>query len=163
MTQPEAILVADDNENDILLLANALRTANILNPVVGLSSSTAVIDHLAASPAKDHPCPCLLLLDVHLGIESGFNVLHWLRRNPPVHRLLSVILTGSASGDDVLQAHEYGADHILEKPLRAAEYPKLLDSIPGLRRERSGQGWVYRIDETGTAAVSSQSYSNQHA
>ena len=59
----------------------------------------------------------LILLDVSMPGLGGFGVLHYLRRDGVLDQARVIMLTASASEDDVRQAIGLGATGYLAKPL----------------------------------------------
>jgi CheY-like chemotaxis protein len=115
-----AILLAEDDPNDVLLIRRALTKAHIANPVVTVEDGDAVIDYLDGrgvyGDRTPHPAPILLLLDLKMPRKSGFEVLEWLRARPFIGRLPVVVLTSSREMMDINHAYDLGANSYLVKP-----------------------------------------------
>src|SRR5689334_8202570 len=91
------ILVAEDDENDVLLIKHLFKTCNVQNPLQVVSDGEEAISYLkgegAFSDRLRHPLPILFLLDLVMSRKGGLGVLEWLQTQPrppfPV-----IILTG---------------------------------------------------------------------
>ena len=62
-----ALLLAEDDENDIFLLQRALSEANVQNPLFVARDGQEAIDYLSGvgkfANREHYPVPCLLILD----------------------------------------------------------------------------------------------------
>ncbi len=120
MRELGTILLAEDNENDVLLTQLALKRARLANPLQVVRDGEEAIAYLQGTgPYADRtqfPFPILLLLDLNMPKISGFEVLDWLRNQPLPNHLPVAISTDSDSGPDVRRAYELGADSYLLKP-----------------------------------------------
>jgi CheY-like chemotaxis protein len=116
----QTIVVVEDNTDDVTLLRRAFQRAAIANPLHVVGDGEAARHYLAGEEAYgnriQHPLPALLLLDLKLPRLSGFEVLAWLRAQPGLKRLVTVILTSSPQTADIAQAYDLGANSYLVKP-----------------------------------------------
>jgi CheY-like chemotaxis protein len=114
------ILLAEDNENDALLVRVALQKAAVLRPLVIARDGQEAIDYLAGqAPYADrarYPLPALLLLDLKMPRVNGFQVLAWLQERPDLAALPVVVLSSSAIESDIARARQLGADDYRVKP-----------------------------------------------
>ena len=64
------ILLAEDNEDDVVLTQRAFRRARVINPLHVVRDGQAVLDYLDGkadfADRKKFPIPCLILLDLHM-------------------------------------------------------------------------------------------------
>src|SRR4051794_25773408 len=78
------VLVAEDSEDDAVLLARAFRKAGAPNPVHVCRDGQEMIDYLSGvekfQDRNTYPWPSMLLLDLKMPRVSGFEVLEWLKR-----------------------------------------------------------------------------------
>ena len=114
------ILLVEDEADYASLVRESLRNTNIENPVRFVSTPGKAIDYLAGAgefaDRSEHPFPCLMLLDLRLGQESGFEVLRWLRRQEHLQGALNVVvLSVSNSPDEIRMAYELGAQFYMDK------------------------------------------------
>src|SRR4051794_4798880 len=117
-----AILLAEDNPDDVALIERAFIKAKLQTPLQVVPDGDAAVAYLSgAGPYSDRaqfPLPTLLLLDLKLPRRSGFDVLSWVRDHPALRRLPVVVLTSSREGVDINRAYELGANSYLTKPVR---------------------------------------------
>jgi CheY-like chemotaxis protein len=134
--QPGTVIIADDDEDFVLLLRAAFQSADIANPIQWISDGQELIDCLTGQGADadhpEHPPPLLLLLDVRLPRVSGFEILRWLRHRPEFHGLHVVVLTGVEIAGDAQRALQMGAEAYLVKP---CNFDNLVELVEGLRRQ----------------------------
>ena len=115
-----AVLLAEDDANDVLLIQRAFQKTNIANPLRVVRDGEEALAYLSGQePYADrdrHPLPMLLLLDLKLPRKSGFEVLQWLRQQSSLKRLPVVVLTSSNQNPDINKAFDLGANSYLVKP-----------------------------------------------
>jgi CheY-like chemotaxis protein len=116
----QTIVLVEDDEDDVTLLRRAFQRAAIANPLHVVGNGEAARHYLAGEGAyanrTQHPLPALMLLDLKLPRLSGFEVLAWLRTQPGLKRLVTVILTSSPQPADIARAYDLGANSYLVKP-----------------------------------------------
>ena len=134
-TRDDAILLVEDDENDILLLRRAFRNASIANPLVEVRDGQAAIQYLSGDGAyadrARYPIPLLILLDLRLPKLSGFEVLAWIREQSRLDELIVVVLTASDHVPDVTRAHALGANFYFVKPGTFEELAGMVKEIKG--------------------------------
>src|SRR5687768_16993926 len=105
MSTPATILLAEDNENDALLMRHAFKKAGISNPLVRVRDGEEAIDYLAGhgvyADRRAYPFPALLLLDLKMPRRDGFEVLEWIKADPSLRRLPVTVLTSSDQQLDI--------------------------------------------------------------
>lgn len=128
MQQTVRVLIADDSEDDRLLLAYYLRRL----PGFDLSGITTngleTIAWLSGAPPycnRDvYPFPDLLLLDNEMPGYSGTDIIEWLRDQP--RRPAIVLWSDSPELIDRPKASQLGATLICEKPVCRSELNSIL-------------------------------------
>ena len=108
-----AVLVADDDAVARELVVRYLRKLNLRNRVVLAPDGAAAISALGAMTAA----PPLVLLDLEMPQQSGLDVLRWLRARPDLAQVPVVMLTASATLDDIDEAYRLGIASYLVKPV----------------------------------------------
>jgi two-component system cell cycle response regulator DivK len=65
----------------------------------------------------------LILMDLRLPHEDGYEALEQLRADPDLRDTLVVVVTAQASSVEMQKARQAGFDGFLSKPLDADEFP----------------------------------------
>lgn len=121
MPDEAVVLLAEDREDDILLIKRAFSRAGINNPLQLVKSGEEAIAYLAGegkfANRAEYPLPALLLLDLKMPVVDGFEVLRWIRDHESLKGLRVLVLTVSNRISDVNLAYELGANSFLVKPI----------------------------------------------
>src|SRR6266481_5304479 len=117
MPETGVILLAEDDEDDILLVQCAFKEAGIINPLHVVRDGNEAIAYLKGvgryTNRVEYPLPSLLLLDLKMPHTNGFEVLQWIRSEPNLRALRVIVLTSSAELCDVNEAYHLGANSFL--------------------------------------------------
>jgi len=121
MTHQGLILIAEDREDDVILIRRSLQKAGVSNPLHVVQNGDAVLSYLKGeaefADRDQFPLPTLLLLDLKMPRTDGFEVLRWIREQPGLKALRVIVLTSSEDIRDVNKAYELGANSFLVKPM----------------------------------------------
>lgn len=116
-----AILLVEDNPDDVLLARRAVKKATLpvaLKVVEDGDEAVAYLDGSGQFGDRDrHPLPALVLLDLKLPKRSGLEVLRWVRSQPALDTTPVVVLTSSSEDEDIQKAYALGANSYLQKPV----------------------------------------------
>jgi len=111
------ILLAEDNEADVLLVRYALQAHNVLHQLHVIDDGAKAIDFIVKMGRPDTaPCPDLMLLDLNLPIADGTEVLRELRRHPLGSSTPVIIVTSSDAPKDRARVAVLGISHYFTKP-----------------------------------------------
>lgn len=130
MNKPTVIQVEDD-PNDVFLFSRAFKRSGIDADLRSFDSGEGLISYLNSAADSSCPVPLLVLLDIKLPRQSGFEVLEWMRSHPLYRRLPTVMLTSSSQPHDVKRAYDIGANGYLVKPMDIDDTARLLSAISG--------------------------------
>ncbi len=136
MKTERAILLAEDDPNDVLLLQLAFKHAGVRNPLLNVGDGQEAIDYLSGSgefsDRKRFPIPHLLILDLKMPRKTGIEVLAWLANSDVLRCLPTIMLTSSAYPGDIEKAYRLGVNGFVVKPLdptQRAELARLIGSF----------------------------------
>jgi len=119
------ILMAEDNENDILITRRAWQKGNIRNPLHVVNNGEEVIDFLyKRNGYEDAPTPLLMLLDLKMPKMGGFEVIQHVKQNEDLKSIPIIILTSSDRTVDIGEAYKAGANSYIVKPVNFDKFVK---------------------------------------
>ena len=131
---PNIILLAEDDENDVILIKQALKSVSQQHKLRLVRNGEECIAYLSGKRPYDDrenfPFPSFLLLDLKMPGQDGFDVLKWLRAHPEVS-LPVIVLTGSGLPKDKAQSLDLGAREFHSKPTQFEETVALAQAICG--------------------------------
>ena len=113
MTDTVTVLVADDDEDILLLVTARLRRD-------GFEIVQARDGEQALALLRERR-PDLAVLDVGMPGLDGLEVLQAIRADPELHDLRVLLLTAKAQESDVRRGFDSGADAYMKKPFSPAE------------------------------------------
>src|ERR1700753_2252422 len=114
MADHAVILLAEDEEDYVLLMQRSFDRPKIPNPLHVVWNGQEAISYLKGdgkySNREEYPLPDLFLLDLKLPRVNGFEVLKWVREQPGLAPLRVLVLTSSDQIRDVNEAYKLGAN-----------------------------------------------------
>lgn len=134
MTKPTdqpRILLVDDDPAAVMLIQIGLQDAGIAAELAVETSYHSALRRLSAYAGGPGAIPDLALLDLNLGDGSGHDLLNFIRRQPVLAHLPTVILSTSSYPKDIQRATAAGADRYMVKP---SSYDELLRVLGELRQ-----------------------------
>lgn len=114
------ILMADDDEEDRMLVADAIQETGAKADLHFVGDGEELLDYLhrrgrfAAPEAA--PRPSLILLDLNMPRKDGREALQEIKRDPQLRRIPIVVLSTSKANDDVMRSYSLGASSFISKP-----------------------------------------------
>jgi CheY-like chemotaxis protein len=119
--QPIVILLADDDEDDRMLTADALIASKLANDLRTVADGEQLMDYLhhrgKYAPPVTSPRPGLVLLDLNMPRKDGREALREMKADPALRSIPVVILTTSAADEDVKGIYDLGANSFIVKPV----------------------------------------------
>src|SRR4051812_8405217 len=120
MTDSPVILLAEDREDDGIIIRNAFARTTFPYRLTVVRDGEEAVAYLEGAGAyadrARYPFPSVLLLDLKMPRKDGFEVLDWIRGRAEFSSLRVVVLTSSKLTSDINQAYERGAKSFLVKP-----------------------------------------------
>jgi CheY-like chemotaxis protein len=117
---PPAVLIADDDSNDVFFLRRALQKAGLAHPVLDVPDGELAIHYLSGdanyADRSRFPIPSLMFLDLKMPKVSGFEVLEWINTQKNLGDLKVVVLSSSGLQSDIQRARTLGAHDYRVKP-----------------------------------------------
>ena len=95
------ILLAEDNQADIVMVREALKAHKIPHELdVVLNGEEALSFIVRMAKTDEHPCPDILLLDLNLPRADGLEVLREFRRRPECAGIPVIVISSSNAPRD---------------------------------------------------------------
>jgi two-component system, response regulator len=119
------ILLAEDSPVDAEMTIDALRGANLANPIVHVEDGEECMDWLyargafAGRPADD---PAVVLLDIKMPRMNGLDVLTQMRADERFRRTPVVILSSSREESDLVRSWDLGVNAYVIKPVDVSQF-----------------------------------------
>jgi two-component system, chemotaxis family, response regulator Rcp1 len=124
------ILLVEDSPGDVRLTREALKDAKIhINLHVASDGIEAMGFLNREGEYADAPRPDLILLDLNLPKKDGRQVLAEIKDNAALMTIPIVILTTSASEEDILRSYQLHANCYISKPVDLEGFLKVIKSI----------------------------------
>ena len=119
-TTNRALLLIEDNEDDVFLMKRALKAARVINPLYVVEHGQEAVDYLSGAgkfaDRESYPLPAVAFLDLKLPFISGHDVLSWIRRQKELESLVVIVLTSSNEASDLSRCYSLGANSYVVKP-----------------------------------------------
>ena len=125
MSAIRTILLAEDSAADAEMAVDALREANLANPIVHVEDGVEVMDYLLRRGAyADRPegLPAVLLLDIKMPRMDGLEVLLQVRSHDKLKTLPVVILSSSREESDLARSWDLGVNAYVVKPVDVDQF-----------------------------------------
>jgi CheY-like chemotaxis protein len=133
MPANHAILLVEDNEDDVFLMKRALKEAGISNPLFVVEDGQQAVDYLSGiaqfADRERFPLPAIVFLDLKLPFKSGCEVLEWIRGQNVLRSLVVVVLTSSEEPGDLSRSYKLGANSYIVKPPTSEQLTDLAKSF----------------------------------
>jgi len=122
----KAILLVEDNDDDVALTLRAFKRSHLMNPLVVARDGVEALDFLFARGAHadraSKGLPTLVILDLKLPKLDGLGVLKAIRADERTRFLPVVILTSSKEEQDLVSGYTLGANSYVRKPVDFTEF-----------------------------------------
>jgi len=119
------ILLVEDSMADAEMSLDALREANLANPVVHLEDGVECMDWLhcrGAWATREPGNPAVVLLDIKMPRMDGLEVLTRMRADEHLRRIPVVILSSSREESDLARSWDLGVNAYVIKPVDVDQF-----------------------------------------
>ncbi|WDS34894.1 response regulator [Pseudoxanthomonas sp.] len=145
MSAIRTILLAEDSTADAEMAIDALREANLVNPIVHVEDGVEAMDYLhrrGAYADRAEGLPAVLLLDIKMPRMDGMEVLRSIREDESLKTMPVVILSSSREESDLARSWDLGANAYVVKPVDIDQFftaVKTLGTFWAVLNEAPGQ------------------------
>ena len=125
MSAIRTILLAEDSPADAEMAIDALRDANLANPIVHVEDGVEALDYLlqrGAHAGREDGLPAVLLLDIKMPRMDGLEVLKHIRSHDKLKKLPVVILSSSREESDLARTWDLGVNPYVVKPVDVDQF-----------------------------------------
>lgn len=140
--KPITILMADDDEEDLLLAKTALEACRLANDLHCVRNGEELLDYLYRrgeyAELASSPRPGLILLDLNMPRKDGREALQEIKTDPELRSIPIVILTTSKAEEDIYRTYNLGANSYITKPVT---FNSLVETMQSL-----GRYWFEIVD-----------------
>ena len=124
------ILLVEDNPGDARLTLEAFKEGKVINNLSVVHDGIEALAFLRRQGQyADVPVPDLILLDLNLPRMDGRQVLAEIKTDPQLMNIPVVVLTTSASQDDIERAYSSHANCYITKPVDLDQFLRVVQSI----------------------------------
>lgn len=128
------ILMADDDEDDRLLTADALKRSRLINDLRFVVDGEDLMHYLRGqgrytSGGVPAPRPGLILLDLNMPKKDGREALAEIKGDPDLRRIPVVVLTTSRADEDVARTYDLGVNSFVSKPVTFDELASAMQRL----------------------------------
>ena len=118
------VVIVDDEQDDLFLLSDRLRRANVQNPLLTFQKASDAVEFLknaflAPDLERRPEPPCVVITDVKMPGLDGFQLTGWIRAHAELAKVPVVVLSGANDPKDNARALNLGANAYFQKFPRA--------------------------------------------
>jgi chemotaxis family two-component system response regulator Rcp1 len=124
LTKPLEILLVEDNEGDIRLVQEGLKSEGMLEHNLHVTDDGAkAISFLKKEGGyKNVPTPNVILLDLNLSQKSGKEILYAVKRDPELRKIPVIVLTSIYTDSEIFETYDMGASSCIIKPINSVNF-----------------------------------------
>jgi chemotaxis family two-component system response regulator Rcp1 len=154
MTGPTRFLLVEDNDDHALLVVAAFGPADQSSVLERVKDGERALLRLRGEPPlTDGPPIDVVLLDINLPGQDGFEVLKAIRADAALQTLPVIVLSTSSAERDVARASAAGATSYVAKPVGLDEWERVLGMLRNAWSTSRGRGMAGETAEQTLAAT----------
>lgn len=124
------ILMAEDNQDDIIITKRAWKKGQIKNDLYIVNNGEEALDFVFKRGSyADAPTPAIMLLDLKMPRMDGFEVLESLKKSEQYKKIPIIVLTTSEREQDIKKAYNLGCNSYIVKPVNFENFIKSVIEI----------------------------------
>lgn len=128
--KPIDILLAEDDEDDYLLIVEALKDSRLANRIFWVKDGEQLMDFLRRrgdySNPEEVPLPGIILLDLNMPRKDGREALSEIKSDPALRRIPIIVLTTSQAEEDILRSYDLGVNSFIRKPVQFEDFVEMV-------------------------------------
>ncbi|MBH8573684.1 response regulator [Nostocaceae cyanobacterium CENA369] len=127
------ILMADDDEEDSMLVREALAKSQLSIELYIVKNGEELMDYLynrgQYTDRSKAPRPGLILLDLNMPKKDGLEVLRDIKIDPSLRQIPVVVLTTSSAEEDIYHTYDLGANSFITKPVTFDSLVEVMQAV----------------------------------
>lgn len=126
------ILLMEDNEDDVFLTREAFEAAKLRVHLNHVDNGEKGLQFLRKQgPYTNAPTPDLILLDMHMPVMDGYQVLTEIVKDEKLKYLPVVVLTTSYEAADIQKMYDLRCSSYITKPVDFENFVKAIGQLAG--------------------------------
>ena len=126
------ILLVDDNDDDVFLTREAFSSASLRVNLQRVDNGEKCLQYLRKqAPYEDAVTPDLILLDMHMPIMDGYEVLAEIVKDDTLNHLPVVVLTTSYESVDIQKMYKLRCSSYITKPIDFDNFVNAIGQLSG--------------------------------
>jgi len=126
------ILLVDDDEDDLFLTREAFDAASLKVNLHHVDNGVKCLKFLRKqAPYQDAITPDLILLDMHMPLMNGHEVLAEIVKDEALKHLPVVVLTTSYEAEDIRKMYGLRCSSYIVKPVDFKSFTKVISQLAG--------------------------------
>ncbi|MBI3333567.1 MAG: response regulator [Candidatus Omnitrophica bacterium] len=126
MTRAVTLLLAEDNQNDVVLISKAFEGQRGLNILGAVENGEELLAYLRQEGAyRQAARPDLVLMDIKMPGKNGLEALKEIKADPALRDLPVIMLSTSDRQEDIAESYRSGACSYLVKPVEFQQFREI--------------------------------------
>lgn len=131
--KPIAILIAEDDPEDRMLVKEALDESRLMNNIYFVENGEELMDYLQNkgkfSDKDEYTTPGLILLDLNMPKKDGREALKEIKADPALRFIPIVVLTTSKAEEDIVRTYDLGVSSFITKPVTFSSLVDIMKTL----------------------------------
>ncbi len=132
MGKIKRILLAEDNQNDVVLTLTALQKCRLSNEVEVVGDGADALDYIyrrGSFSDRAPGLPCVILLDLKMPRVDGLEVLREIKSDPALRHIPVVMLTSSREERDLVASYDLHVNAFVVKPVDLDQFLEAIQAL----------------------------------
>lgn len=127
------ILIAEDDEEDRMLIRDALAESRLKNNIQFVEDGEQLLDYLRNegkyADKVMYPRPGLILLDLNMPRKDGREALTEIKADDSLRTIPVIVLTTSKAEEDILKTYNLGVSSFITKPVNFNSLVNIMQTL----------------------------------